>query len=130
MSNIEQYFAALGSTSARSRSAAVLTFGALDASGVWVIPPIVDAMDREDAADPHLPEMERSIICFGIISLARIAGRAICQGASPDSPDIRLAIATLERLKHAANAHVAHNAAYWLSEMHRLAAGGPLNSQD
>ena len=63
MSTIEQRFAALSSPCARSRSAAVLTLGMLDAGGVWAIPAIVNAMDREDADDPHLPEMERSIIC-------------------------------------------------------------------
>ncbi len=131
MATIEENYAALSSPIARRRAGAVFSLGALEAGGIWAVPAIVDAMSGEDTNDPHLPLMERSIVCFGIMSLARIAGRAIWQGTSPDSPDIRLAIETLERLRYAADADsprfsfsVPHFATYYLSELHRLAADG------
>ena len=129
MATVEENYAALSSSSARRRSWSALSLGLLGAGGVWAIPAIVDAINGEDTDDPHLPVMERSIVCFGILSLARIAGPAIYQGASADSPNIRLAIETLERLRHAAHAQtpdfdVPCFAVYWLSELHRFAAGG------
>lgn len=122
MPPIDEAIADLQSEDPKRRSLAALALGELGANGTWAIPVIVDAIKHEDFNDRLLSGFRRDTIYYGMASLARIAGSAMREGTGADSPNISLAILTLERLTFAAYPRIPRWANHWLVYLHRVAA--------